>query len=865
MLTELMNRVRYLLGRSRFDDELDAEIRFHLEARAAELEAEGLAPAAALAQARREFGSSALAREDTRSAWEFRWLADLGADLRYAARSFRRNPAFALTAVACLALGVGVNTTIFSIATEVLFSRPSVRDPESLAAIRVGGNSHAPMNVYRFLRDARIFDGLAGENEETEKNWREGDVTTRIMAVRVTGNFFEVTGIPVVFGRPIQSGETGSVVVSYSFWQSRLGAIPDVIGRKMVLDGRVYQIAGVLPRDHRTVTGFGYSPDLYLPISDEGTFVALFGRLPAGMTRAMAYARLQATCRQLDGPNPPPRQQLARGISVATLAGMDRIGADPQVRTIAGFFAMLMIVVTLVLLIACANVASLLLARAASRQHELAIRLSVGAGRGRLLRQLLAESLLLAICATAAGFALNLILTTALSRIRLALPIPLQYQIRPDWRLLAYSVALGILSCLAAGLIPSLKATRAGISAVLKREERQVSGRWNFRSALVAGQLAVSVVLLCAGFLFVRNLVHASSLRPGFDLEHTVWASMRLVPESYASSDKSHAMAAAALERLRVLPGVDAAAVARNVPLNSNMTMGLPVRTDLAPEAVHVTFRYNYVGPGYFHVMQIPILRGREFLASDRRGSQPVAIINENMARSLFDRADPIGHTIKWDRNSLLIVGVAKNSKYFTLGEDNMSACYSAYEQMNQPITGLHFLLRAAGRPESVVASAGAVLGRLDATAAIETRPMSQALTFALLPSRVGAAILGSIGLLGLALAAIGLYGVLLYSVTRRTREFGLRIALGAGPRNVVLLVLRQSGVLAASGIAIGLAIAIFAVRPLAMFLTPEVRPTDPGTFVSVAAVLLVVAIAASLSPAIRAVRIDPIAALHND
>ena len=869
MLTDLLNRFGYLFRRSRFESDLDAELKFHLESRAAELEGEGLSPAAARVQARREFGPTARTREESRSPWQFRHVEELGADLRYACRSFRRNPAFALSAVACLALGIGANTAIFSIANEVLFSRPSLRDPQSVVAIRVGGNSHAPMNVYRFLRDARIFDVLAGENEQTEKNWRQGDVTTRLFAVRVTDNFFQGLGIPVAFGRPILPGETDTVVLSYGLWQRRFGGNPSVVGGKMILDGRVYTIGGVLPRDHRTVTGFGYSPDLYVPVTDEGSIVALYGRLPAGMTRAIAYARLESACRVLDGPNPPARQRWAINISVTAVAGIDRLRSDSNLVPIAAFFGMLMVVVALVLLIACSNVASLLLARAASRGQEIAIRRSIGAGRGRLVRQFLAESLLLALGGTAAGLGLNIVLTTGISRIRLVLPLPFQFHIQPDLRLLAYSAALAVGSCLAAGLLPALRTTRGasfGPAAALKMDEHQVGGRWSLRGALVVGQLALSIVLLSAGLLFVRNLVHASTASPGFDIHHTVWAQMRLVPESYAEPAKVRALAETALQQLRAMPGVDSVSIARVVPLNNNMTMGTPVTTDLSTTPIHVTFRFNNVGPAYFHVMQIPILRGREFLPSDVRGGRPVAILNENMARRLFGAVDPIGHTVRTSRTtSALIVGVAKNSKYFTLGEEGMSAYYAPYNQMDQALDSLHFLLRTEGRPEPLITPVDAVLNRLDATAAIETKPMSEALVFALLPSRFGAGILGSVGLLGLALAAIGLYGVLLYNVSRRIREIGLRVALGAAAGSILALILRQTAALALTGIAIGLALAVFAVKPLAAFLVPEVRPGDPSNFAIVGAVLLVVALAASASPAFRALRIDPIAALRDE
>ena len=477
------------------------------------------------------------------------------------------------------------------------------------------------------------------------------------------------------------------------------------------------------------------------------------------------------TCRQL---NPA----LTREIDINAVSGIERIGQDPQLLPIAAFFAMLLLVVGLVLLIACANVASMLLARAASRSQEIAIRLSIGAGRGRLLRQFLAESLALALCGTTAGLALNLALTTLLSGIRLPLPIPIQYQIRPDWRLLTYSIVLAFGTCLLAGLMPALKSTRAGLSVALKASEHQVGGRWSLRNALVVGQVAVSIVLLSAGLLFLRNLASASTTSPGFDIEHTLWGHMRLVPEAYASADQTRALAATALEQLRALAGVDSATVARVVPLNDNMTMGVDVQVDGRSSPGRVLFRMNHVGADYFRVMQIPLLSGREFRASDRH----VAILNENLARRLFGNTDPIGHTIRWDAGVVQVIGVAKNSKYFTLGEEKMSAYYAPFADMTEPRATLHFLVRATGRPEPLVPAVSSILGRLDPTAAVETKPMSQALVFALLPSRVGAAFLGTVGLLGLTLAAIGLYGALLYSVSRRLREIGLRIALGATP-----------------------------------------------------------------------------------
>jgi predicted permease len=842
MITELWNRLSYLLRRGRFDAELDSEVQFHVETRADELAASGLDRKAALAQARREFGPSARMQEETRSAWQFRRLEDLAGDLRYAARGFRRNPAFAATAISCLALAMGANTTIFSLATEVLFSNPSVRDGASMVALRVGHGSHAELAAWRFLRDSAIFDGIVGENEESETNWRRGDTPERLHAVRVTDNFFEVTGIPVAIGRPLGRGESDGAVISYGLWQRRFSGEASAVGARMFLDGRPYTVSGILPKDHRTVTGFGFSPDIYLPVINETTRVALFARLPGHMPRGAVYPRLRATLQQLDA-------KLTEGIEITPISGLDRL-ASGNVMAVAAFFGMLLTVAGLVLLIACANVASMLLARASSRQQEIAIRLSIGAGRGRLVRQLLAESLLLAFCGTAAGLLLNLTLTRLLSQIRLALPVPIQYQIEPDWRLLAYSAALAVATCLAAGLMPAFRATRT-----ITPHARQVGRGSRLRSALVGVQVAVSVVLLCAGLLFVRNLIHASTASPGFDIQHTLWGRMGLMP-----GVKQRDIAAAGLERLRGLPGVDSVAVARIVPFNDNITNGAAVQTDLGGAAIHVKFRTNYVSPDYFRVMQIPILAGREFLPRER-----AAILNEALARRLFGNVDPVGHTIKWDAGTLTVVGVAKNSKYFTLGEQDMQAYYGSYDTMPGERAAVNFLVRAVGRPEPLVPVVAAMLEEVDRTASIETKPMSKALVFAMLPSQVGAAVLGSVGLLGLVLAAIGLYGALLYSVSRRLPEIGLRMALGASPGSVLRLVVRQSAMLAGAGSAIGLAIAVFAVRPLAMFLLPEVRPTDPSTFAIVAAALFVVAIAATVGPALRALRVDPVVALRHE
>ena len=864
---EIGNRLAYLLRRSRFDRELDDEMRFHIQARADDLEQAGLSGADALLRARREFGSTLRAREETRSAWQMRWLEDLGSDLRYAARALRRNPALALAAVGSLALGIGANTVIFSVAREALFSQPSCRDPQSLVQISVSGNSWVPMSQYRFLEEAHVFDGLAGINIGMVVNWRDGNRSYRLAGTRVTDNFFRVVGIPVALGRPIERGESEVAVVTHGFWTKRLAGDPNVLGRKLVLDGQPYTVIGVLPRDHRMLAGFGFTPDLYL--TKDPIEVMLYARLPHGMGRQAAYARLKPICRDLDRVYPDVHRKWTEGIRLSAAGGMERLQEEGQSAIpLVAFFGMLAIVTAIVVLIACANVSSLLLARALTRSREFAIRMSLGGSRGRLVRQLLAESLLLALLGTGAGLLLDLWLTRLLSGLHIPTPLPIELLIQPDRMLLAYSVAIAFVVTLATGLVPALQGTRAGIGDALKEGGRQAgTAGGTLRNALVIGQLAVSIVLLSAGLLFLRNLISATSFNAGFDTTHTVVATFQTVWGSY-TPQKFAALVNTALQRLRALPGVETASPASAVPLNPFLAFnrpGGPFRPDGGSRTVRVQYNFNAVGPDYFRTMGIPILQGRAFADADRAGTPEIVILNENMARRLFGNANPVGHILRFpDNRDARVVGVARNSKYVTLGEENAMALYESHSQQNYAAF-VHFFVRTRSAPETVVRKVDETLEELDPAAAVETRAMHDIFAGALLPSRVAAAILGSMALFGLLLASIGLCGVLLYATHQRMREIGIRVALGATPGNVVRMVAGQSLRLVAASMAIGLAITVVAVRPLSMFLVPEVRPADPMNFVAVACVLALVAGLATVAPTARALRVDPAVALRHE
>ncbi len=528
---------------------------------------------------------------------------------------------------------------------------------------------------------------------------------------------------------------------------------------------------------------------------------------------------------------------------------------------------MLLIVVGMVLLIACTNVASLLLARASSRSHELAIRLALGASRRRVVRHLLAESLLLSGLGAVAGLIINLACARLIRSLTLPVPVPIDIIVLPDWRLLWYSLGAVLVSALLCGLLPALKAVRRDVNNTLKQEEHQVPRTWSLRTVLVAGQLAVSIVLLATGLLFVHNLLRATSMNPGFDAAHSIWAYMRLVPDRYGDTDQSkqRSLVRSALERLKGLPGVESASITERVPLNSNCVVGTRLRADNSANPVPVEYECNSVGPDYFRTIGIPILRGREYSAADTQRSPSLVIVNESLARAVFGEADPVGRTMTTDfanDKTMLIVGVAKDSRYFTLSEKQKFALYEPYFARQEAVN-LHFLVRTTGPPTAYVKPITEVLDGLDPTAVVETKPMSKALGLGLLPSRAAAAMLGTMGLLGLVLAAIGLYGVLLYSVSSRTREIGLRAALGASPSDVLRIILRHSLMLVDSGLVAGLALAFLAMQPLALFLVPGLSTFDSATFLGAITALATVALVATLAPVLRALRVDPMIALR--
>jgi predicted permease len=760
-----------------------------------------------------------------------------------------------------LGLGIGVNTALFSLGVGFLLGVPSVRDAGSVVSVRVSGNSHSPEKVIDFIRSSGLFQDVAGEDEEAFANFNDGSVTRRVFAVYTTKNYFTALGVPMLYGRGILPSDPDEVaVLNYDFWRKRFDGDPSAVGRIANLDGRMCVIVGVLPEGHRTLDGFGLSPDLYLPRYLADTTLAMYARLKPGMTLPEARAGLVTVATRMDE-SMPERSKYSRGVSVSHIGGTARMREQTETLAVGLFFALLMGVAGLVLSIACLNVASLLLARASARRRELAIRLALGAGRGRLMQQFLAESLLLSLLGAGFGLALAQITATLLARVQLPLPIPLRFRAAPDWRVAAYAALLTAFAVFACGLLPAWQSLRESIATDLHRE-----GRMRLRRTLVAAQIAISVVVLTTGFLFLRNLMEGAALSPGFDVRRTVRADVYLPPAGFSDPQKKTAYINRALDELAAIPGIESVAAAHLIPFIDNASYGSPITFPDNRQDVRAFFKWNAVTPGFFQAMGIPIRQGRTFSGADAGGK--TVVVNPTFVRRFLGGRPPIGTVFLWGlegKTPYRIVGVAEGTKTLTIGEEQQPQLYEPLAQIVDDRLRIQFVMRSAIPPALQLSAVRGVLHRIEPMAGAEVETMFSSIGLAFVPSQVGAALLGSMGLLGLALAMTGLYGVMAYSVARRTREIGVRIALGATRRDISRMVLRESAGLTVGGCAAGLAIALFVTKPLAMFLAPGLKPADPLSFAAVALVMILTGLSAAMGPVRRAITVDPNAALRED
>ena len=800
-------------------------------------------------------------------------------DLRHALRALRREPVLVLTAAASIALGAAGNLAVLGLAREVAFGVPDVRDPERVVAMRVSHSSHVSFTRWRDLDASGAVDRIAGWDVAEQINWFRGDATVPVAApMRVTANFFDVLGLPVARGRGFAEREARAeadprlAVVSHSFWQRELAGNPAVLGRALVLDGVPYTVVGVLAPHARSIAGLGIAPRVYLPLdraldpgleSPGAQRVQLVGRLKAGQSLEAARAALDAVDRRL-----------ARAAGDSVYGGVQEIGpigtvGDTKIRRVRAFFGVLTGVSLLVVLIACGNVAGLLMARGEARRSEIAIRLAIGGTRRRLVQQLMAEAFWLAAIGTLAGLGLGALGMRAINAIALPAALPIELHLSIDVPALLAALALIVATMVGGALLPALGATRISLMPALRRDERWGMGRRvTARGVLLAAQVAVSAVLLATALLFLRNLQRAHLTSPGFDVDGVLVAEVGFARTGGATPEDQRILLDRLAERARALPGIGSVAVGTAVPLTtrSGSSSGRSVRFEGQARPRHVEYFHADVGPGWFATLGIRLLGGRDFGPADREGAPRTVIVNEEFARRYLD-GRAVGRRFQYaDEQPAVeyeIVGVVANSKSRTIGEEPRGAIYLPLAQ--RPASrGLGFVFaRAAGDEATAAGRLRSALSAVDRSVSVEVQPMRSALTVALLPSRVGAAVLGGLGLLGLVLAAFGLLAVVSYTVARRTREIAIRAALGATRARILGLVVRDASALVGAGVAVGLGLGALVMRGMSAFLVEGLGATDPASFAGTAGVFLVMTILASWIPARRAMRVSPSAAMR--
>jgi predicted permease len=803
-------------------------------------------------------------------------------DLRYAARTLARSPAFALTAILALALGIGANTAIFSVINSLLLHPPGLKDPDRIVALRINYDRINLKNIvtsvpdYANVRDSRNVFSSAVLLGMGNFSYANGGAPERLVAERVTGQPFEVLGLRPLLGRGFlpeedRPGANHVVILTYGTWQRIFGSDPHVLGRTMELDSEPYRIVGVLgpeyylPPQVDIWVPYGLAADAYDPVKNRHSqsYVTL-ARLVPGVSfeRAAAYVKVMAE--QILEREDQNGRARASGWGMFLMPLVDLLEGDLRKPMLVLGGA-----VVFVLLIACSNIAGLLLARASGRGREIAVRAALGAGRWRLIRQVLAESALLSAAGGVLGLGVGkvgvaLLRLIAPERQTAGLVIPM------DARVLAFAAAAAILSGLLFGLAPAWQLARSGHFEMLKEGGRSGTAgraRQRLRSVLVMAEFALSLVLLVGAGLFLRSLARLEEVRTGFDPHGLMTGVVQLPRNRYTDDASRTAFYRAALERLAAIPGVQAAAMGVPMPFSGGNNAGafqIEGRQQ-APGEPQIHGEDRWVSPGYFRTLKIPLIEGRVFTEQDRAGAEPVAMIDENLAKQYWPNRNPLGQRIKtfappaqWCR----IVGIVAHVRQMDLtGEASKGVYY--FPLWQNPLPYGTFAIRTAGDPLALAGAMRQAIRAVDpAQPVADLKSMDQRVAETLGARRFAVTLLGVFAGLAMLLAAMGIYGVISYAVAQRTQEIGIRMALGAGRGSVLGMVLGQALRLAAGGVAAGM-IAAAALARLVESQLFQTSEFDPATFGAMAVVLSVVAVAASYIPARRATRVDPVVALR--
>ena len=857
--------------------DVDEEVAFHLEERARELVAGGLDAAAARAQARREFGDVAAARarlrdegvRQARRERRGRWLDELAQDTRFAARALRRRPGFLAVAVLTLALGVGANTTIFGVVDAVLLRPLPYAQPERLVAV---WPAHGfSMAEYAGFRDrARTLSALAGYRDAVGASLSGDGEPERLEAATVSATLFATLGVDAAVGRTLVAGEdepgrSDVVVLGDGLWRRRFGADPGIVGRRIRIDGDPRTVVGVMPASFRFPRG---TTELWLPMTIDpanpgaawgwGGF-RLVGRLAPGATPRAVVDDVVGIARQLRVENPLWTPDTTFYLADAA--------AEPLQQRIVGDVRRMLLTLlgaaALVLLIACVNVANLLLARGLERERELVVRSALGAGRGRLARQLLTESLMLGVLGGVAGLA---VATASLRLLVRVLPAdtPRLAEIGVDARTFAAALAAAIVTGLLFGLVPALRLTQPAAGGALASRGAAGGPRRALPATLVAAEMALAVVLVTGAGLLIKSFARLSRVDPGFRTEQVVSARVSPPEEGLREPARRRALHAAVLERARAIPGVTAAALTSQLPFdqeNPLTALSIPGVT-LNPNNLPL-FEQRRISPEYPAVVGLRLLRGRTFTPADREGAQLDALIDERAARQFFPDVDPIGRTVgfPWFDRWMTVVGVVASVKNNDLAAEGAPALYMPFAQ--DPTTSAVLVLRTTSTPAALAAPLRAAVAGVDADAPVShVRALDELIADSVARPRLTTALLAAFAALALLLGAVGLYGVIAYQVSQRTRELGVRMALGARTGDVVRMVLRQGLAVTLAGAVVGLLASLALARVLGSLLF-GVSARDPMIFAAVPVVLAIVAVLATLVPARRAAAVEPGRALR--
>jgi predicted permease len=884
----LKSRVRSLFHKDELDRRLEEELRSHVEMRAEDNMAAGMNPEEARYQARRRFGNTALVKEDTRAMDIVGWLDTLARDLRIGLRQLGRSPGFTVVAILTLALGIGANTAIFSVIDAVLLQPLPYQDPDRLVLVWEKDdqqpdhhNTVAPPNFLDWQSQNDSFSGMSAIADERD-NLTGGGQPQQVVVQLVSANFFSVLGVNPILGSVFaseneQKGKEDVVVLSYAFWKERFGADPGIVGKTLDLNGHSQTVIGVAPEKFDWFIKQGSlttsRPQLWAPFvfteafhnrKDFGRFLTVVARMKPKVTRSQAQTQMDTIATRLVQQYPDFNAHW--GVTLVPVR--DQISGDLRPALLILFAA-----VGFVLLIACANVSSLLLTRATGREREMAVRAAIGASRWRIARQLLTESALLALIGGGIGVTLAVWGTNALLAASPENLLDLR-SIRIDLRVLAFAGGATLLAAFLFGFLPSYMSAHSKISETLKEGGRGTStGRHRrvLRSAFVVSQMALALVLLVGSGLMIRSFVGLLGVDPGMDTRNLLTFTVALPGSKYSTDEKALVFFQQLLLRLARLPGVRSVTMDSCPPLSGLGSatavhiIGQPSRglNDLPDAAVRV------VGPEYFRTMGIALRSGREFNSQELAEMHHVVIINEAFVDKYLQGANPLGQKVVIYMKSLEesgnplseIIGVVGNVRLMGLDTPAEPTVYWPHPELVD--TRMTMLVRTANDPLALVNSARSEVLQLDQEQPISNvATMEQLLASSLSRSRFTTLLLGLFAAIALVLATVGIYGVIAYMVTQRTQEIGMRVALGARPSDVLRLVLGQGTRLTLLGVAIGI-IAAFLLTRLMTSLLFGISATDPLTFVGVAVLLIFVALTACYIPARRAVRVDPIVALR--